>query len=83
MAARPPTRKVPVLDWCVESPADWYAVGERGEERVVSLQRVTIGRWPVVNAQLRAFIDATRRAESDVPAAKLDDPSSPSTRRPT
>jgi hypothetical protein len=44
---------------------------------------VTIGRWPVVNAQLRAFIDATRRAESDVPAAKLDDPSSPSTRRPT
>jgi formylglycine-generating enzyme required for sulfatase activity len=73
-AARPPTREVPALDACVELPAGRYAVGERGEERVVSLRRVTIGRWPIVNAQLRAFVAATRHAVSDVLTAKLDDP---------
>jgi len=54
----------------VELPARGYVVGEPGEERAVALERVLIGRWPVVNAHMRAFAVATRRPRS----AKLDDP---------
>jgi formylglycine-generating enzyme required for sulfatase activity len=57
-------REVPALDAVVPLPAGRYAVGEPGEERVVDLPRVLIGRWPVTNAHLRAWR----------PGPKLDDP---------
>jgi formylglycine-generating enzyme required for sulfatase activity len=65
---------VPALDAHVALPAGRYVVGEPGEERVVFLGPVTIGRWPVVNAQVRAFVDEARPRVSDALAAKLDDP---------
>jgi formylglycine-generating enzyme required for sulfatase activity len=55
---------VPALDAVVTLPAGRYAVGEPGEERVVDLPRVLIGRWPVVNAHLREWR----------PGPKTDDP---------
>jgi formylglycine-generating enzyme required for sulfatase activity len=61
-------RAVPPLDALVELPAGRYAVGEPGEERVVVLERVLVGRWPVVNAQMKAFTAATGRPLT----AKLD-----------
>ena len=63
-------RQVPLLDAFVELPAGRYVVGEPGEERAVVLERVLIGRWPVVNAQMRAFAAATGRP----PTAKQEDP---------
>lgn len=39
-------------------PSGTYLVGEPGEERTVALGSVLIGRWPVTNAQLRAFASA-------------------------
>jgi formylglycine-generating enzyme required for sulfatase activity len=63
-------RDVPRLDAMVELRAGRYAVGEPGEERAVDLQAVAIGRFPVVNAQLREFAAAASHAL----AAKLDDP---------
>jgi toxoflavin biosynthesis protein ToxD len=55
----------------VDVPAGQYQVGEPGEERVVELAAVRIGRWPVTNAQVRRFLEATGR---DVPAAVAADP---------
>ena len=49
------------LDAFVEVPAGRYALGEPGEERTCELAGVLIGRWPVVNAQVRSFLAATRR----------------------
>jgi formylglycine-generating enzyme required for sulfatase activity len=49
------------LDAVVELPAGRYAIGEPGEERTVVLEPVLIGRWPVVNADVAAFADATGR----------------------
>ena len=63
-------RAVPPLDALVELPAGCYVIGEPGEERAVALERVLIGRWPVVNAQMRAFAVATGRPV----CAKADDP---------
>ena len=57
---------VPALDALVELPAGRYEVGEPGEERVVGLRRVLIGRWPVTNARVREFLEVTGRP---VPAA--------------
>jgi len=54
-------RAVPPLDALVELPAGSYVVGEPEEERIVALRRVLIGRWPVVNAHMRAFAAATAR----------------------
>jgi formylglycine-generating enzyme required for sulfatase activity len=71
---RRPTRELPPLDACVELPAGRYVVGEAGEARGVALRRVKIGRWPVVNAQLREFVDGTGHPVSGALAAKLDDP---------
>ena len=70
MAWHAATSEAPALDACVELPAGRYLVGEPGEERTVSLAAVRIGRWPVVNARLRAFADATGHP---LPAAKLRD----------
>ena len=45
-------RAVPALDALVELPAGRYTLGEPGEERVVELPRVLIGRYPVCNAHM-------------------------------
>ena len=63
-------RAVPPLDALVELPAGCYVIGEPGEERAVALERVLIGRWPVVNAHMQAFAAATGRPVS----AKLESP---------
>jgi formylglycine-generating enzyme required for sulfatase activity len=55
------TRAGPPLDALVELPAGRYPVGEPGEERTVGLERVLVGRWPVVNAHMKAFAAATGR----------------------
>jgi toxoflavin biosynthesis protein ToxD len=60
-------REAPSLDAVVELPAGRYRLGEPGEERTAELARVLIGRFPVTNAQLRAFAPATKRP-------KLTDP---------
>ena len=63
-------RELPSLDDVVELPAGSYPVGEPGEQRTVQLPRLLIGRWPVVFAQLRAFVRDTGRAGG----AALDSP---------
>ena len=55
-------------------PSGSYLLGEPGEERRVELRAVRLGRWPVVNAHLRAFVAATGRRVSAVLGAKLADP---------
>ncbi|MDX6716721.1 MAG: hypothetical protein QOH30_3279 [Baekduia sp.] len=49
MAAHAVSRTNPALDALVELPAGRYTLGEPGEERTVELERVLIGRYPVVN----------------------------------
>ena len=51
----------------VEVPAGRYELGEPGEERTHELPRVLIGRWPVTNADVRRFLEATGR---EVPPAQ-------------
>jgi formylglycine-generating enzyme required for sulfatase activity len=46
-------RVTPLLDDLVELPAGRYTLGEPGEERVVELRTVLIGRYPVVNAHVQ------------------------------
>lgn len=62
------------LDACVERPAGTYRLGEPGEERAVALERVLIGRWPVVNADARRFFEATGRRVGAALAARLEAP---------
>ncbi len=50
-----------MLDGLVELPAGRYTLGEPGEEHAAAVERVLIGRWPVVNAQFAAFARATGR----------------------
>jgi toxoflavin biosynthesis protein ToxD len=64
-------RAVPALNALVELPAGTYEVGEPGEERVVELRGVRIGRWPVTNAEYGGFLRATGR---DLPAAVAAEP---------
>lgn len=52
---------VPALEEVVEVPAGAYRLGEPGEERVVRLHGVKVGRWPVVNAHVARFAKATGR----------------------
>jgi formylglycine-generating enzyme required for sulfatase activity len=51
-------------------PGGRYRLGEPGEERVVELDEVLVGRWPVTNADMARFAAATGRR----PGAKLADP---------
>ncbi len=63
---------VPPLDAVVALPAGAYVLGEPGEERRVRLGRVEIGRFPVVNAHLRALRpDAPKLTLADHPATDL------------
>jgi formylglycine-generating enzyme required for sulfatase activity len=62
---------VPALDEVVVVPAGSYRLGEPGEERVVELAQVQLGRWPVTNAHVARFA-----AETGHPlTAKLSDES--------
>jgi formylglycine-generating enzyme required for sulfatase activity len=62
------------LDAAVELPGGSYRLGEPGEERMVELEGVLIGRWPVVNAHARRFFETTgRRARASL-AARLAAP---------
>jgi formylglycine-generating enzyme required for sulfatase activity len=54
----------------VDVPAGRYALGEPGEERVTALDGVRIGRFPVTNAEIRRFLEATGRP---VPPAQAAD----------
>jgi toxoflavin biosynthesis protein ToxD len=49
------------LDAFVAVPAGTYEIGEPGEERPCELGALLIGRWPVVNAQVRRFVAASGR----------------------
>jgi formylglycine-generating enzyme required for sulfatase activity len=62
------------LDAAVELPAGSYRLGEPGEERAVEIERVLIGRWPVVNADARRFFEATGRRPGRALAARLAAP---------
>jgi formylglycine-generating enzyme required for sulfatase activity len=62
------------LDACVELRPGTYRLGEPGEERAVRLERVLIGRWPVVNRHARAFFEATGRSAGRDLAARLEAP---------
>ena len=55
-------------------PAGVYRLGEGADERMVALAGVLIGRWPVVNAHVRAFVEETARPVSPALAARLADP---------
>ena len=50
---------VPALEDVVALPAGAYRLGEPGEERVVELTQVHVGRHPVVNAHIAHFATAT------------------------
>ena len=63
---------VPGLDVSVELPAGTYVVGEPGHERRVALARVRIGRWPVINAQARAFFETSGQPADGELAARLE-----------
>jgi formylglycine-generating enzyme required for sulfatase activity len=66
-------REPPALDDCVVLPAGRYVLGEVGEERTVELGAVAIGRWPVVNAQVRAWMGDAHPARGAL-RAKLGAP---------
>jgi formylglycine-generating enzyme required for sulfatase activity len=57
----------------VAVPAGAYRLGEPGEERVVELRAVRIGRWPIVNAHVARFVKASGQAVSPTLGAKLRD----------
>jgi formylglycine-generating enzyme required for sulfatase activity len=69
-----PDRSIPPLDALVEVPAGTYRLGEPGEERAVAVGPVMIGRWPIVNAHVRAFVEATGHPVRPALAARLDAP---------
>jgi formylglycine-generating enzyme required for sulfatase activity len=67
-------REPPPLDAVVELPAGRYVLGEPGGERTVALRRALLGRWPVANAHLRAFVEATGHPVAAVVAVSLAAP---------
>jgi formylglycine-generating enzyme required for sulfatase activity len=58
----------PALD-VVEVPAGPYDLGEPGEERTHDLPRTLIGRWPVTNAEVRRYLEATGQEVAPAQAA--------------
>jgi formylglycine-generating enzyme required for sulfatase activity len=69
-----PQAAPPALDDLVELPGGAYRLGDREAERVVALERVLIGRRPVVNVHARRFFEATGRRPRPALAAKLGSP---------
>jgi formylglycine-generating enzyme required for sulfatase activity len=65
---------MPALDAFVAVPAGTYRLGERDDERLATLERVLVGRWPVVNADARRFFEATGRRPGAGLAARLEAP---------
>jgi formylglycine-generating enzyme required for sulfatase activity len=65
------TRGVPPLDACVPVAGGVYRLGDAGE-RVVELDPVLIGRWPVTTAHLRSFVRATGRPVSAALRRRLE-----------
>jgi formylglycine-generating enzyme required for sulfatase activity len=74
--AAPPRRTErtvpPLLAWARVPPGE-YVLGDRGQERKVALAGALIGRWPVVNAHLTAFVRETGRPVRPALAVRLDD----------
>jgi toxoflavin biosynthesis protein ToxD len=66
-----PDRRLPALDEVVEVPAGEYRLGVPGDERAVALERVLVGRFPVANAHVRAFVAEGDRAVAPDLAARL------------
>ncbi|MGH8930493.1 MAG: formylglycine-generating enzyme family protein [Egibacteraceae bacterium] len=64
----------PPLGAHVHVPAGSYRLGEPGEERTVRLPWLAIGRWPVVNARFRRFVEATGLPVTPTLEGKLQDP---------
>jgi formylglycine-generating enzyme required for sulfatase activity len=64
---------VPALEDVVAVPAGSYRLGEPGEERMVELRGVRIGRWPVTNAHVARFVEVTGRSVGPAFGAKLRD----------
>lgn len=69
----PPDRTpgVPPLGACVPVDAGSYRLGDAGE-RVVALDAVLIGRWPVTTAYFRSFVEATSRRVGGAARRRLD-----------
>jgi len=72
VAPVPPDRSVPGLRNVVAVAAGVYRLGEPGEERDVPVGPVAIGRYPVVNAHVRAFVAETGRSVCRALAARLE-----------
>ena len=68
------TRHLPDLDDVVEVGPGRYRLGEPGEERDVELAAVLLGRYPVTNAQLRAFLEAAGERVAVGAARRAGDP---------
>ena len=64
-------RGVPPLGACVSVDAGLYRLGEAGE-RVVTLDTVLIGRWPVTTGHLRSFVKATGRTVTAAASRRLE-----------
>jgi formylglycine-generating enzyme required for sulfatase activity len=68
------TRRLPDLDDVVAVAAGRYRLGEPGEERAADVGAVLVGRYPVTNAQLRAFLAATGAPVAADVARRAGDP---------
>jgi formylglycine-generating enzyme required for sulfatase activity len=64
-------RGVPPLDACVPVDRGRYGLGDDGE-RIVELDAVLIGRWPVTTGHMRAFVAATGRPVSQALHRRLE-----------
>lgn len=65
------TRGVPPLGACVAVDAGSYRLGDAGD-RLVRLDAVLIGRWPVTTAHFRSFVEATGRRVGPPARRRLD-----------
>lgn len=65
------TRGVPPLNSHVPIAEGVYRLGDGGE-RVVALEAVLIGRWPVTTSHMRAFVEATCRPVSEALRRRLE-----------
>jgi formylglycine-generating enzyme required for sulfatase activity len=71
---REPVVAPPALDDLVTAGGGVHRLGEPGDERDVAVDAVLIGRYPVVNAQVRRFAAETGAAVAQDLAARLEAP---------